>query len=481
MKVLFISPEVGPIVRAGGLGDVVGALQIALKEIGIDVRIICPLHRECKTVDATRLKTSINLRFGTKSYNLKVKQTELGDSGIPVYLLENKFLFDRPGIYADENGNYTDNPIRCFVLAKSAIQLKKIINWSADIYHCHDWMTGALPAYLNVENRKNKSNSKSVLTIHNLEHQGSFSEENFDLSKLPKTFFGWDGFNHYGAMNLLKGGIQHADKITTVSPTYADEIRTEQYGESLEKSLEYRGGDLIGILNGIDINSWNPKDDSALEHPIYQNSPEKGKFANKVELLKQMKLPLENNIPLLGVVSRLFHQKGLDMLAECLPQLTNDQKFQLIVLGSGEKALEDSFLNLAKRYSNKISIQIGFDDKLARRIFAGSDFFIMPSRFEPCGLAQQYAMRYGSIPVARKTGGLADTIIDLEKDQRHGNGLLFQEPSPDCLRQVINRAIELFQNPEKFKSIRKNAINSYFSWDLAAKKYENVYQWALQS
>jgi starch synthase len=208
MKVLFISPEVGPIVRAGGLGDVVGALPIALKEIGIDVRIICPLHRECKTVDATRLKTSINLRFGTKSYNLKVKQTELGDSGIPVYLLENKFLFDRPGIYADENGNYTDNPIRCFVLAKSAIQLKKIIHWSADIYHCHDWMTGALPAYLNVENRKNKSNSKSVLTIHNLEHQGSFSEENFDLSKLPKTFFGWDGFNHYGAMNLLKGGIK---------------------------------------------------------------------------------------------------------------------------------------------------------------------------------------------------------------------------------------------------------------------------------
>jgi starch synthase len=286
-----------------------------------------------------------------------------------------------------------------------------------------------------------------------------------------------------GWIQSLRGNepVERRDKITTVSPTYADEIRTEQYGESLEKSLEYRGGDLIGILNGIDINSWNPKDDSALEHPIYQNSPEKGKFSNKVELLKQMKLPLENNIPLLGVVSRLFHQKGLDMLAECLPQLTNDQKFQLIVLGSGEKALEDSFLNLAKRYSNKISIQIGFDDKLARRIFAGSDFFIMPSRFEPCGLAQQYAMRYGSIPVARKTGGLADTIIDLEKDQRHGNGLLFQEPSPDCLRQVINRAIELFQNPEKFKSIRKNALNSYFSWDLAAKKYENVYQWALQS
>ena len=485
MKVLFISPEVGPIVRAGGLGDVVGALPLALKQMGIDVRILCPLHRECKDIKGIELSPPIQLKFSLKSYSLKIKEVKLGDSEIPVYLLENKFLFDRPGIYSDKNGNYPDNPLRCFILSKSALHLENATGWSPDIFHCHDWMTGPLPAYLNELNKSKKgkkgAQAKSVLTIHNLEHQGSFPEEVFSISGLPLSFYGLDGFNHYGAMNLLKGSIQHAHKITTVSPTYAEEIRTPEYGESLESSLQYRGADLIGILNGIDENNWNPKTDSSLKQKINSENPGKGKKFNKISLLKEMGLPNIDKVPLFGVVSRLYHQKGLDLLAQSLPELLTKNNFQLVLLGNGDPAQENSFRELASKFPMEISVHIGFDDGLARRIFAGSDFFIMPSRFEPCGLAQQYAMKYGSVPVARKTGGLADTIIDVDIQKDRANGFLFEEISSVAINEVIHRAIKLFEKPELFDKIRHNGMNSTFSWNIAAKKYGEVYEWALNS
>jgi starch synthase len=483
VKVLFISPEVGPIVRAGGLGDVVGALPLALKQIGIDVRILCPLHRECKNIKGIRISPPIQLKFASKSYSLKIREVKLGQSEIPVYLLENKFLFDRPGIYSDENGNYPDNPLRCFILSKSSLHLEKVIGWSPDIFHCHDWMTAPLPAYLNELNKNKKqkkaAQAKSVLTIHNLEHQGSFPEEVFPISGLPRSFYGIDGFNHYGRMNLLKGAIQHAHKITTVSPTYAKEIRTQEYGENLETSLQYRGADLIGILNGIDQNNWNPETDSSLNCKIHSVNPGKGKYSNKISLLKEMGLPVEEKIPLFGVVSRLYHQKGLDILLKSLPELLVKNNFQIVLLGNGDPALENSFRELASKFRKKISIHIGFNDGLARRIFAGSDFFVMPSRFEPCGLAQQYAMKYGSIPVARKTGGLADTIIDVDTHKERANGLLFEQISSNEMKKVVHRAIKLFQIPELFEKIRENGMNSNFSWDIAAQKYGKVYEWAL--
>ena len=481
MKVLFVSPEVGPIVRAGGLGDVVGSLPYALKKLGIDVRIICPMHRECKDINTIPISNKIKINFESKSFLFRLRETTLGDSKIPVYLLQNNHLFDRAGIYSDENGNYFDNPIRSFALCRSALLIEKFTKWSPDIFHCHDWMTAALPAYLNEEKIKRKLHAKSVLTIHNLEHQGSFSAENFSNSELPNKFFGWDGFNHHGELNLLKGGIQHANKITTVSPTYAKEIKTEEFGEGLDKCLEYRGADLIGILNGIDLKSWNPQTDKALEKKISKDSPESGKIENKKALLKQFSIKFQSTTPLFGVVSRLFHQKGLDILAQCLPSMLSKEDFQFILLGSGDAYLESSFLKLKESFPDRIGVRIGFDDTLARRIFAGSDFFIMPSRFEPCGLAQQYALRYGSIPVARKTGGLADTILDLKSDEKKGNGLLFEKISTDSLSDVINNAISLFHNTPKLKLTRNNAMNSPLSWDSSAKEYAKVYQWALES
>jgi starch synthase len=482
MNVLFVSPEVGPLVRAGGLGDVVGALPIALKKNGIDVRILCPLHRDCKKLETHSLPTQINLKFGSENFIIQFKETRLGNTNIPVYLLKNDFLFDRPGIYADENGNYLDNPTRCFALSKAALFIEKATGWTPDIFHSHDWMAAPLPAYLNALDSPNSKvrKSRSVLTIHNLEHQGAFPEKTFSSSGLPAKFAGINGFNHYNSMNLLKGAIQHADKITTVSPTYAKEIRTEQYGQGLEKCLEYRGADLIGILNGIDEDSWNPQTDPLLEQRINPSNPLEGKIANKEALLKEINLSLDKKTPIFGAVSRLYHQKGLDLLADALPSLITNSNIQFVILGSGDENLEQRFVELAKEYPKNISSIIGFNDGLARRIFAGTDFFLMPSRFEPCGLAQQYAMKYGSIPIARRTGGLADTIIDFNENQNCSNGFLFEEANSSELIDVIHRAIKLFRSPDAFQKIRQKGLDAESSWAFAANQYTEVYNWALE-
>jgi starch synthase len=482
MKVLFVSPEVSPLVRTGGLGDVVGSLPIAIKALGIDVRILCPLHRECKTLPTTFFPKKGTVALGKDKIDIRIGETTLGPCEIPVYLIENDSLFDRPGIYADSNGDYPDNPTRAFVLSKTALLISQITDWSPDVYHAHDWMAASLPAYLNSTHLGGNptKRGKSVLTIHNLEHQGNCSFDDFVRSGLPKNYWGIDGFDSNGSMNLLKGGIQHADKLTTVSPTYAQEIRTPQFGHGLEACLTYRGADLLGILNGIDEASWNPQTDSALPCPINPDLPELGKAKCKESLLSEMGLKSKVDGPLFGVVSRLYRQKGLDLLIECLPSLLSESKANFVILGSGAKEEENAFRELAKKFPDRIGTFIGFDDGLARRIFAGSDFFIMPSRFEPCGLAQLYAMRYGSLPIARKTGGLADTINHFSRSTSKANGFLFEKAKHESLKAVINRAIKLFENTLQFSKVRKNALKSACSWDNAALRYAEVYKWVIE-
>ena len=481
MKVLFVSPEVTPIVRTGGLGDVVGSLPIALQKIGIEVRVICPLHQECMSLDLESLQDSFPIKIGKKILSAKIKQTTLGSSGIPVYLIENSKLFDRTGIYADKDGDFKDNAERAFALSQSALACEKITKWKPDIFHAHDWMAAPTCAYLNAAKQKNKElKSGSVLTIHNLEHQGNFSYEDFLLSHLPSEYWGMAGFESNQRLNLLKGGIQHADKLTTVSPTYAQEIRSSTYGHGLENSLLYRAADLVGILNGIDERGWDPMNDPLIPAPINPAEPELGKERCKESLLVEMELSTQITNPLFGVVSRLYHQKGLDLLLQALPEFLEETNANFVVLGSGDPAQEKAFQDFAISYPNRISVYIGFDDGLARRIFAGSDFFLMPSRFEPCGLAQQYAMRYGSLPIARKTGGLADTIRPPHTTETNPNGLLFEDIDPNSLSRVIHKALKLHKDKEKFFRIRKNATNSMFSWDIAAEKYRGIYRWALE-
>jgi len=476
MNVLFVSPEVNPIVRTGGLGDVVGSLPLALQNVGVDVRVICPLHRVCQPLPKKYFSIKAQILWDGESITGKIAQTEA--NGVTIYLLDIPALYDRPGVYADSNGNYEDNAVRSVALCQAAVQLGAIIKWEPDVLHAHDWMAAATPAYLNAS-AKPQNCTRSVLTIHNLEHQGVLTYDDFLKSGLPRHFWGMDGFEHQGKFNLLKGGIQHANKITTVSPTYSQEIRTPEYGCGLEESLKYRGADIIGILNGIDESDWDPANDSALPHPISHKSPSKGKKHCKLALLQEMRLPESTESPLFGVVSRLYSQKGLDLLGEILPRLIESKHGNYVILGSGAQEEENRFQDLAQAYPDRIATYIGFDDGLARRIFAGSDFFIMPSRFEPCGLAQQYAMHYGSIPIARKTGGLADTISPWDMKSPHANGFLFEQATPASLLRAMEQAIDLYAKPRSFQKIRKNALHSPCSWENAARNYLQCYQWAI--
>ncbi|MDA7757106.1 glycogen synthase GlgA [Opitutales bacterium] len=481
MKVLFVSPEVSPFARTGGLGEVVGSLPIALNQVGVETKILCPLHGCCKTFPYKTLDGDIVFRYGNTKIKSQVGVLDQKHSPVSVYFLINEKLFGRTGIYADEKGDYSDNCLRSFVLSHAATQIEKITRWKPDILHAHDWMAAATSAYLNAKQAKKKSPKVqgSVLTIHNLEHQGVFNQSEFHKSRLPNTYWGIDGFEHHGTLNLLKGGIQHADKISTVSPTYAQEIRTKAHGQNLEESLKFRGADLLGILNGIDQESWNPINDQLIPSNFGPHKPLPGKQLCKEDLIKEFKLA---NIkePLIGVVSRLHHQKGLDLLLSILPDMLAEGRGSFIILGSGDKVLEKEFSKLADSFPERIGLRIGFDDALARRIFAGTDFFLMPSRFEPCGLAQQYAMRYGSIPVARNTGGLSDTIIARTDEKSKSTGYLFKSAEPKLLLDSIKLAIRDWDDESFYLNMQKRAMNVPSSWDVAAEKYKTLYNWVLR-
>jgi starch synthase len=481
MKVLFVSPEVNPLVRTGGLGDVVGSLPLALDKLGVDVRIVCPFFRSCKDLNAQTLPQKIAVKIGDQLITGSFRQTNLGKSNVLVYLIDIPSLYDREGVYSDSKGDFPDNPQRAFALCQAALQLGGAVKWQPDVIHAHDWMAAPVCAYANADRAKSKGKAKlgTVLTIHNLQHQGVFSYEDFVTSNLPDSNWGMDGFEKNGSLNLLKGGIQHADKITTVSPTYASEIRTIEYGCGLEKSLQYRGADLVGILNGIDYEMWDPQRDDALPKPINPDRPKAGKQACKISLLEELEMSCSQDSPLFGVVARLYDQKGVDLLINLLPRLMDESDASFAILGSGDPSEEQVLRSLSSSFPDRIGSFIGFDDHLARRIFAGSDFFVMPSRFEPCGLAQQYAMRYGSLPIARKTGGLADTIVPFSQGESKSNGFLFSNPTNQDLWSAIQQALKVYANKRKFTQMRKNAISRKCGWDHAAEQYIQTYQWAL--
>lgn len=481
MKVLFVSPEVSPFARTGGLGEVVGSLPMALNEAGVDTRILCPLHECCNALPYKTLDGEIVFNKGKTKLKSQIGVIDRSLSEVPIYFLINEKLFNRKGIYADDKGNFSDNCLRAFVLSHAATQIEKVTKWKPNILHAHDWMAASTCAYLNAKQSKKKSPKLqgSVLTIHNLEHQGVFGYNEFKESGLPQSYWGVDGFEHHGTLNLLKGGIQHADKISTVSPTYANEIRTKAHGQNLEESLNFRGADLLGILNGIDQETWNPMTDKLIPSTYSSDNPLPGKQVCKEDLIEEFKLA-NKNAPLFGVVSRLYHQKGLDLLLSILPKMLAQDGASFIVLGSGDDTQEKGFSELADLYPDRIGVKIGFDDTLARRIFAGTDFFLMPSRFEPCGLAQQYAMRYGSIPIARDTGGLSDTIIASSKEKELSTGYLFQDAKPDLLLQSINLAMSDWMDKSYYLNMQKRAMRSPSSWNFAAEKYKTLYNWILK-
>ena len=477
LRVLFATPEVEPFVKVGGLADMVGALPKELAALGHDVRVVCPLYGSTKRVgEWTAREEALGVEVGTETRWARVWETSIPGAKVPVYFLEHDWFFGRPEVYSD----WSDNPNRFAFLSRAALTLCEQLDWIPDVIHCHDWTVGFVPVLLNTVLRDRPiGRAATVFTIHNLEHQGYADSELVKYARLPWSEFRADSIESHGRVNMMKAGLYHSTKLTTVSPTYAEEIRTAAGGFGLDQVLRYRGADLVGILNGIDTGSWDPATDPALP-AHYTITDLSGKAHCKSALQLQLGLTLAPQVPLFGVVSRFVSQKGLDLLAEAMPRILDTMHVQFALLGSGEKPLEDAFRHAAHAYPGRVGIGTGFNAKLARLIQAGSDIFVMPSRSEPCGLTQMYAMRYGTPPVVRATGGLVDTVWNFEEGRDSGTGFVFQAASAVALTDTIGWACATYYDrPVEFAGLQRRGMAQDFSWTRSAGKYVEVYRWAV--
>ena len=484
LNVLFLSSEVDPFAKTGGLADVSSALPQAIKELGHEIRIMMPRYRfiserKYKLHDIIRLK-EIPVLVG--------KQTELGNvkssfitnlkEKVQVYFLDNANYFGRDGIYQSPVGHkeYKDNDERFIFFCRGVLETLKRLGWQPDIIHCNDWQTGLVPAYLKslYSNDPFLKPIKTVFTIHNMAYQGAFAADSFAKSGLPKSFFNIDGVEAYGKFNFLKTGLHFSDSITTVSQKYAEEISgSDEYGAGLSGLLSKRKKDLHGILNGIDYHVWNPATDDLI-YRKYDVKSLDAKPDNKRALAERFKLPFKETTPIIGAISRLVEQKGFDLVLEIIEELMK-MEFQLVLLGDGEKSIERAFENLQKKYPEQIGVFLGFDPELSHLIEAGSDLFIMPSKYEPCGLNQMYSMRYGTIPVVRATGGLDDTVEDHSGNGK-GTGFKFEKFDSKELLKALQRALKVYQQPEEWKKLMRNGMAKDFSWEHSARQYVNLYK-----
>ncbi|MBI4313514.1 MAG: glycogen synthase GlgA [Candidatus Omnitrophica bacterium] len=449
MKIAVVASEAAPFSKTGGLGDVAGALPLALERLGHEVRLIIPKYRGISKRSAT-----------------------LGKA-IAVDFIEHDGYFGREHLYGSPNGDYADNLDRFSFFSWRALEQLKGVRFKPDVIHVHDWQTALVPVYLSTTYRHDPffQEAMTLLTIHNLSYQGIFPKSEFPKLGVPWELFHMEGLEYYDRINLLKGGLLFARRLNTVSPAYAQEIQTPEYGCGLDGVLRKRSQDLTGILNGIDGAAWDPSTDKALAANYSADRMEK-RMLNKRALQTEMNLPVQPAAPLLGWVSRLVPQKGVDGLvavAEALVRLGG----QLVVLGMGDRVYHDQLLMLSRKYPNSIRLRLSFEDSLARQVYAGSDFFLMPSRFEPCGLGQMIAMRYGSIPIVRKTGGLADTVTDAGDPS--GNGIVFEMPDPASFLAAIRRGFALFSNKKSFAALQRRAMKMDWSWERAARAYAQLY------
>jgi starch synthase len=474
VKVLFAASELAPWVKTGGLGDVAGALPAALRALGLDVRVLVPAYPALlQAFPAAREVAQPNWLGGLlPSPTLR---EALAPGGTPLLLLDYAPYFDRPGnpYLGPEGRNWLDNHLRFGLLSRVAAWLgseASTLGWRPDVIHVNDWQTGLAAAYLNyLPGRR----AKTLFTLHNLAFQGLFDHASLFELGLPDESWRMDGVEFYGYLSFLKAGLQYADALTTVSPAYAREIQDDANGMGMAGLLRHRSGQLTGILNGIDSLAWNPATDPHL-YRNYSARHLEGKKANKTGLQTDIGLQPRDDLPLLAVVSRLTEQKGLDLLLEVAADVLA-LPAQLVVLGSGEPALEHAWAALARKHPGECSVTIGFDDVLAHRIEAGADIFVMPSRFEPCGLNQMYSLRYGTLPVVRATGGLADTVIDAA-DAKHGNGFVFGPATAGDLLHSLQRATTAWHDAKGWHQLQKRGMARDSSWVEAARKYAGLYR-----
>jgi starch synthase len=478
-SVLFVASECAQFVKAGGLGDVVGALPLALHALGHDTRVVIPRYDVIPTDLLARHGAPLGVPLGGGNAWSAVFETRLPGSEVPVYLLDHERLFGRGYVYDPPGGFAADNLVRFAFLCRGALQLCKQLEWIPDVFHVHDWPTALLPVYLNtVEARGPLARSATVLTIHNLAHQAKFPAADLPVTHIPWTEFRPDALEDFGAINPLKGGLYHATKLTTVSPRYAEEVRTREGGAGLDGVARFRGADLVGILNGIDEQVWNPRTDPAIE-AAFDADDLSGKATCKRALQRDLGLDQQADVPLIGIVSRLSEQKGTDVVLAALPRIL-ELGAQVVILGSGDRAAEAYLRTRSHHGGDRFRAWIGFSEELAHRIEAGADCFLMPSRFEPCGLNQMYSQRYGTLPIVRATGGLDDTVDNYDAATGMGTGFKLWDLNVDALVATVQWAIQTYrERPGHFRTMQRRAMRKRFGWDVAAKRYAQVYAWAL--
>jgi starch synthase len=477
MRILLASSEVHPYSKTGGLADMAGALSKALARAGHTVGLVTPLYARIRErfPEMTKLDWYMNLPLGSKFVQAEIWSLS-PMPGLTIYFIEQESLFGRGGIYGDHGFDFNDNADRFIFYSKAVAHLARYLPWRPEVVHVHDWQAGLVPLLMLHQKLWEGwvEIPRTVLTIHNLAYQGIFPAAKYALTNLPPDYFNLNGLEFYTSMNCLKAGIVYADAITTVSPRYAREIMTPEQGSGLDDILRRRQGALTGILNGVDYEEWNTVANPFLKHP-YSARDLAGKTADKLALQAELGLPADGETPLFGSITRLADQKGLDIQLGALEEMLSS-KMQFALLGSGSDGYEKAYRQLVRRYPEKVSVRIGFDQALSHRIEAGSDFFLMPSKFEPCGLNQMYSLRYGTVPIVRVTGGLDDTVIDISEQPKLADGIKFSEYSARALAKSMRKALVLFGEPDLLRYYRRNGMKADFSWERTVTRYETVYR-----
>jgi starch synthase len=475
MRVVMAASEASPLAQTGGLGDVLGSLPPALQRQGVDVAVVIPGHRSALQSTPSPQETGWVLEVPLSRDVTRATVLRTERHGVDVFLIRADPYFDREHIYGDAAGDYLDNATRFTFFSRAVLALLERLGPPA-VLHCHDWPTALAPVFLRADASRYHAlaPTSTALTIHNIGYQGLFWHFDWHLLNLDWKYFSPECLEFYGKINFLKGGIICSDAVTTVSPTHAREIQTPQFGFGLEGLLFARADSVVGILNGADYGEWDPQHDPLIARPFGPDAPE-GKRECKAALQQTLGLPQNPDIPLLGVVSRLVEQKGIDVLLATLPRLLR-KRVQVAILGSGDRQYETLLSERARRSPKKLAVRFAFDRPLSHKIIAGSDIFVMPSRYEPCGLTQMYSMRYGTVPVVHATGGLEDSVADESEGRDRATGFKFLEYNPQALAGCIERAVGAFRRPTRWRAMQANGMRADFSWDRAALSYQNLYR-----
>jgi starch synthase len=474
MHIAFAASECVPFSKTGGLADVVGALPKALSELGYQVSVFVPKYRQTRLANTTTLISSITVPFDDQYRFCSVLDGGTL-AGVQFYFIDYPEFFDRDALYGTSLGDYHDNAERFALFSRAVIEASKILG-VPDVFHCHDWQSALVPVLLRTLYEQDPAfrNVPTVFTIHNIGYQGLFSPDTLPLLMLPWDLFTITKMEFYGKLNFLKGALVYSDYITTVSRRYSQEIQTAEYGFGLEGVLRSRAGVIAGILNGVDYNEWSPEKDRFIA-ANYSASNLAQKAKDKQDLLKEFGIDPASTLPVIGIVSRFAAQKGFDLISQVADRLAREDVV-IVALGSGDKDYEDLFRRINKQFPQKLAVKIAYDNALAHKIEAGADMFLMPSRYEPCGLNQIYSLRYGTVPIVRATGGLDDTIENFDPVTGKGTGFKFSEYSGEALLETIHKALTVYKDRQAWTQLMKNGMSRDFSWLASAREYARVYE-----